>query len=154
MAVKKAETSREEPETKPVVDLLTKILDEFREQVQSKTPKPLEGEAVRAVELFKEISTTLALQLRRPFIDLTNDPVQGGNVTLRWSSTGAQTVSIDQEVEVGGVIVTTPLGELTPAAGGAKLFSGDGKTKFTATAKAFAKGLCDKTDSVEVTFSP
>ena len=143
------ETSGQQPEIKPVVDLLASILSEVQNQVLSKTPKPLEGAALRAVELFREISAALALR-PRPTITLTNDAPQGGTVTLRWSSTGAQTVSIDQEV--GGV--TTSLGELTPAAGGSKQFSGAGTTKFTATAKAFAPGLCTETASVTVTLSP
>lgn len=146
MADKKIGSGIQEPETKPIVDLLTSILDEVQKQIRSKTPKALEGEAVRAVELFQEISTALALQ-PRPTISLTNDPPTGGSVTLRWSSTNAQTVLIDQEV--GGV--TTPLGELTPAAGGFKTFSGNGSTKFTAT----AKGPCDSaTASVTVVLSP
>jgi hypothetical protein len=143
------ETSGQQPEIKPVVDLLASILSEVQNQVLSKTPKPLEGAALRAVEQFREISAALALQ-RRPTITLLNDSPQGGTVTLRWSSTDAQTVSIDQEV--GGV--TTSLGELTPPAGGSKQFSGAGTTKFTATAKAFAPGLCTKTASVTVTLSP
>ena len=49
------ETSGQQPEIKPVVDLLTSILSEVQKQVLSKTPKPLEGEALRAVEQFREI---------------------------------------------------------------------------------------------------
>jgi hypothetical protein len=139
------ETSGQQPEIKPVVDLLASILDEVKNQVQSKIPPPLKGAALQAVEQFREISAALALQ-RRPTITLTNDPPQGGTVTLRWSSTDAQTVSIDQEV--GGV--PTSLGELTPPAGGSKAFSGNGTTKFTAT----AKGACSRTASVTVILSP
>jgi len=145
MADKKTTLGNQEPETKPVIDLLTSILNEFQKQVQGKTPKPLDGEALRAVEQFREIGAALALQ-PRPTITLTADAPQGGTVTLRWSSTNAQTVTIDQEV--GGV--TTPLGELTPAAGGFKAFSGNGTTKFTAT----AKGPCaSATSSVTVVLS-
>jgi hypothetical protein len=145
MADKKTGPGIQDTETKPVVDLLTSILGEVQKQVQSKTPKPLEGEAVRAVELFQEISTALRLH-PRPIISLTNAPPQGGTVTLTWSSTNAQTVSIEQEV--GGV--TTLLGELTPASGGSKAFSGNGITKFTAT----AKGPCaSATAFVTVTLS-
>jgi hypothetical protein len=146
MAEKKTGSIVQDPETKPVVDLLTSILGEVQKQVQSNTPKPLEGEALRAVELFKEISTALTLH-PRPTLTLTNDPPNGGTVILRWTSTDAQTVTIEKEV--GGV--KTSLGELTPASGGFKAFSGDGETKFTAT----AKGPCaSATAFVTVTLSP
>ena len=59
MAEKKAETSTQEASTQPVVDLLTHILNEFRKQAQSTTAPPLESEAVKAVEAFKEISNAL-----------------------------------------------------------------------------------------------
>jgi hypothetical protein len=59
MPEKKAETSNQEAATQPVVDLLTHILNEFRKQAQSATPPPLGGEAVKAVEAFKEISNAL-----------------------------------------------------------------------------------------------
>jgi hypothetical protein len=56
------------------------------------TPKPLEGKALEAATLFQEIGDMLALQ---PSITLTADLIDNqGNVTLTWSSTGAQTVSI------------------------------------------------------------
>lgn len=42
-----------------IVDLLTTILDEFRKQVQSRTPPPLTGAALTAVDAFKEISDAL-----------------------------------------------------------------------------------------------
>jgi len=139
------ETSGQQPEIKPVVDLLASILSEVQNQVLSKTPKPLEGAALRAVEQFREISAALALQ-RRPTITLTADPPQGGTVTLRWASTDALTVSIDQTV--GNV--TTPLGEVTPPASGSKQFSGNGPTTFTAT----ANGACASvTASVTVILS-
>jgi hypothetical protein len=61
MAEKKAETGgREHPEsTQPVIDLLTKILDEFSKQVQSKIPEPLSDEALIAANVFKEVSNAL-----------------------------------------------------------------------------------------------
>jgi len=135
--------------TQTVVELLTTILEEFKKQVQSKTPEPLEGEAVRAVEHFREISAALALQ-QRPTMTLTVAPgslgPSGGSVTLTWSSTDAQTVSIDQKVGD----VTTSLGEVTPAAGGVKVIVVAATTTFTAT----AKGLCaSDTKIVEVTVS-
>ena len=60
MADEKAETSGgPETSTKPVVDLLSAILEEFKKQVQSKTAPPLVGDALIAVEAFKEISEAL-----------------------------------------------------------------------------------------------
>ena len=97
----------------------------------------------------QEIEAALSLQ-PRPTITLTADDPDGDTVTLRWSSIGAQTVLIDQEVEG----VPTKLGKLETAAGGSKEFSGEGETKFTATATATAKGLCAETASVTVTLSP
>lgn len=109
MTDKKAVTSSQEPEIKPVVDLLTSILNEVQKQVQSKPPKPLEGKAVEAVELFREIGASLALQAR-PTITLRADRTQitsGESVNLFWSSLEARAVSIAPDV-----------GEVTPAAGG------------------------------------
>jgi hypothetical protein len=129
-----------------VVELLTSILTEVQQQVESKTPKPLEGDALAAVARFREIVAALALQAR-PTLDLTADPPDGDSVTLRWTSTDAQTVLLKREV--GGQ--ETNLGELTPAAGGSKTFFGDGVTTFTAT----AFGPCaSAVDSVVVTLSP
>lgn len=139
------ETSGQQPEIKPVVDLLASILGEVQNQVLNKTPKPLEGAALRAVEQFREISGALALQ-RAPTVTLRADSPQGGTVTLRWASTDALTVSIDQTV--GNV--TTPLGEVTPPASGSKQFSGNGPTTFTATAKS---AFCTAKNSVTVILS-
>ncbi len=58
MADEKAETIA----TKPVIDLLTSILDEFKKQVQGNTLPPLEGKAVGAVAAFKEISAELEVK--------------------------------------------------------------------------------------------
>lgn len=128
-----------------VVELLTSILTEVQQQVQSETPTPLEGDALDAVARFREIVAALALQAQ-PTLDLTADPPQGDSVTLRWTSTGAQTVLLKQEVDGK----PTPLGELTPAAGGSKQFFGNGVTTFTAT----AVGPCaSAVDSVVVTLS-
>lgn len=126
MADKKAAPGSQEPETKPLADLLTSILNEVQKQVQSKTPKALDGEALRAVDQFREIVAALALQ-PRPTITLSANPtrfgVEGGETTFTWSSTGAQRVSIDSGV-----------GEVTPAAGGSIKVSVLGTTTFTATA--------------------
>lgn len=135
MIDKKAETSSQGPETKPVVDLLTSILDEFRKQVQSKPRKPLEGAALQAVEQFREITASLGLQ-RRPTITLTANPptltAGGGNVTLTWRSTEAQTVSLDKR-EFGKEPVRVQ--ELTPVADGVIDVFVPLTTDFTATAK-------------------
>jgi hypothetical protein len=128
-----------------VVELLTSILTEVQQQVQSETPKPLEGDALFAVTRFREIVAVLALQAR-PTLDLSADPPQGDSVTLRWTSTDAQSVSLVQEA--GGE--EKPRVELTPAAGGSKTFFGNGVTTFTAT----AVGPCASTAaSVVVTLS-
>jgi hypothetical protein len=141
MIDKKAETSSQEPEIKPVVDLLTSILEEFRKQVQSKTPKPLEGAALQAVELFREISASLALQ-PRPTITLRADRTQitsGQSVNLFWSSTEARAVSIAPDV-----------GEVTPVAGGSILVTPSIlPTTYTATATG---GLCGRA-TAEVTIT-
>src|SRR5215467_439692 len=86
--------------TKPVVDLLTAILSEVQKQVQSKTPAPLEGEAVAAVSLFRDIGAILELRPpTKPTVHLTANPSQvgrpGDTTTLTWTSTGTETVSID-----------------------------------------------------------
>jgi hypothetical protein len=131
--------------------LLTSILGDVQKQVQSEAPK-LEGKAVEAVELFREIGAALELQ-RRPTITLTATPtpnplpVGGGTVKLEWSSTEAQTVSIDQKEKVGGV--TKSLGEdLTPVG-----FIGNISVLTTTIFTATAKGLCSSqpgTVTVEV----
>jgi hypothetical protein len=149
MADKKTTLGNQEPETKPVIDLLTSILNEFQKQVQGKTPKSLDGEALRAVEQFREIGAALALQ-PRPTVELVANPTQlgsnGGTVRLAWTSTDTQTVSIDQKVGD----VTTSLGEVTPAAGGFKDVNVTATTTFTAT----AKGPCaSATDTATVTVS-
>jgi hypothetical protein len=136
-----------DPATQQVVALLTSILTEVRTQVRSSTPKPpdlaagprtLEGDAVTAVELFREIGATLALL---PSITLTAKPTEldgPGLVKLTWSSTEAQTVSIDPDV-----------GEVSPPAGGSIVVSISRPTTFTATATA--RGPCGgATTSVDV----
>jgi hypothetical protein len=59
MADTKKEATGQDPSTEPVIALLTKILDEFSQQVQSRTPPPLSDKAKVAVAVFKEISLAL-----------------------------------------------------------------------------------------------
>jgi hypothetical protein len=150
MAEKKREPQRatgEDPATQQVVALLTSILTEVRTQVGSSTSKPpdlatgrrtLEGDAATAVVLFREIGSTLALL---PSITLTAEPTKldsSGSVKLTWSSTEAQTVSIDPDV-----------GEVSPPAGGSIKVPISRSTTFTATATA--RGPCGgATTSVDV----
>jgi hypothetical protein len=141
-----AETTREQkptgstdPATQQVVDLLTSILTEARTQIRGSTPKPLEGKAADAVALFREIGATLALL---PTISLTADPKQFDSgpvtVTLTWSSTEAQTVSIEADDP------SIPLpGEVSPVEGGSRTVLVSGTTIFTAT----AKGPCGEAEA-------
>lgn len=132
MADKKAITGGSEPSTESVVNLLASILDEVQKQVLRKTPKELEGLALQAVEQFKEIEAALALR-PLPTISLRAEqnpnplPFGGGKAKLIWTSTNAQTVSIDQNV-----------GEVEPTAGGfIDIF-----VEVTTTFRATAKGPC------------
>jgi hypothetical protein len=59
MAEKRTEPSSLDPSSQEVVKLLTSILEEFRKQVQSKTPPSLTVEAQKAVDAFKEITDAL-----------------------------------------------------------------------------------------------
>ena len=59
MAEKKDKHYENDQSTKPVVDLLNAILEEFRNQAQSGTPPPLVGDAETAVKAFREISEAL-----------------------------------------------------------------------------------------------
>lgn len=142
MTDKKAEPGRQTSETQRVADLLTSILNDVQKQVQSEAPKPLEGKAVEAVELFREIGAALELQRRPTIITLEATPTRlndgEGTVTLNWSSNGAQTVSIVQKEKVGGE--TTSLGEELPPDGSIPNILVLTTTIFTAT--AIAKGLC------------
>ena len=133
-------TSGQQADIQSVVELLTDILSGVQEQVQSKKPLALEGEAARAVEQFREISAGLALQ-PPPTITLTAVPdqfgIDGGTTKLTWSSTEARKVSIDQKV-----------GERKPAAGGSVEVNVLATTTFTAT----AQGACGSaTASARVT---
>ena len=143
------QTGPADPATQPVIDLLASILSDVQNRVQvnaTTTPDPLVGEALRAVNLFKEIEAAIAL-VARPTIKLTPDPLSlpdgGGSVKLTWASTGAQTVSI-VGVDVNGV--TVPVGDVTPAAGGSVNVNITTTTRFTAT----AAGRCRTTASVDV----
>jgi hypothetical protein len=129
-----SESSGQQPEIKPVVDLLASILSEVQKQVQSKAPPPLAEGAQVAVEKFTEISAALALQPSAT-ITLRADPAQfginGGTAKLIWSSSQARRVSIDQKVGD----VTTSLGEVKPAANGFIEVNVLATTIFTATAQ-------------------
>ena len=59
MADKEAKTSTQESSTQPVINLLTNILNEFKNQVQSNTQSPLGQKAADAQAAFKEISAAL-----------------------------------------------------------------------------------------------
>src|SRR5262245_27009701 len=133
-------TRGRDPATRDVVTLLTSILTEVQTQVRSQTPKPLQGEAVTAVELFREIGATLALL---PSITLTAEPAHFTvsdtsqppfTSTLTWSSTEAQTVSIEGTADDDGSTVLPPT-VVTPTAGGSlPPVSVSRTTTFTATA--------------------
>jgi hypothetical protein len=142
MAETKRDATGRDASTQPVVDLLTNILKEVQKQVQSKTPKPLEGPALQAVNQFREIVAALALQPPpNPTIALTASPDfvhPGEKTTLTWSSTNAQKVSIDQGV-----------GDVTPAEGGSQEVTLLQTTTFTATA-AGPCGTSAKSPSVTV----
>lgn len=129
MAAKKTITGGPEPSTQPVVELLTSILNEVQKQVLRKTPKRLEGKALEALDQFREIVAALALQ-PLPTISLKAEPsrfgVNGGAVKLTWSSTNAQTVSIDPNI---GEVPTQKV-----AGGSSEVFVA-ATTVFTATAK-------------------
>lgn len=135
--------------TQAVVDLLTSILNDVQNRVQSETPTPLEGKAVEAVEQFREIGAALQLQ-RRPTIDLIaeakTDPTTGTvTVTLTWtSSTEAQPVSVSIDQQVEGEEVKS-LGKGLAANGSMPDISVSKTTTFTAT----AKGLCSSTPDRE-----
>src|SRR5262245_44054687 len=129
-------TSGTDPATQQVVDLLTSILTEARTQIRSSTPKPLEGDAAKAVALFREIGATLALLPTT--ISLTAKPTQldqPGDVTLTWSSTEARTVSIEAENPSGDPLPLLSPGEVSPVEGGSVVVRNvSGTTIFTATA--------------------
>jgi len=135
--------------TKPVADLLLAILSDVRRQMLSTAAAeapaaaagPLEGNALEAVNQFKEIVAALALQSPpNPDVSLTADPNQvptGGKTTLRWSSTNAGRVLLTARER--GASIDKDLGELTPPAGGSKEVTLSITTTFTATAST---GLC------------
>ena len=144
------QTGPADPATQPVIDLLASILSDVQNRVQvnaTTTPDPLVGEALRAVNLFKEIEAAIALVARPTITTLSADPASlpdgGGLVKVKWASNGAQTVSI-VGVDVNGV--TVPVGDVTPAAGGSVNVNITTTTRFTAT----AAGRCRTTASVEV----
>jgi hypothetical protein len=137
-------TSGVGPATQQIVDLLTSILTEARTQIRISTPKPLEGDAGKAVALFREIGSTLALL---PSITLTAAPARftTSNTSrppfttkLTWSSTEAQTVSIERRNADGS---TVTIGIVTPTEGGSKEIN-DVRQSATFTATATAIGPC------------
>jgi hypothetical protein len=105
-AEKKTGPASPESETKPVADLLISILNDVQEQVQTRAAiaaptaaeEPLQGKALEAVKQFQEIVTALALG---PTVTLTAVPTEIDNlqqeITLTWSSTFADTVSISRD---------------------------------------------------------
>lgn|SRR5262249_14276382 len=101
MADRRVATRTQDPGTQAVVDLLTSILHEVQQQVQSRTPPPLSTDAQAAVDLFRELGAALALQ-PLPTITLTAQPnqfgVNGGTTRLTWVATNAQKISIDPGV--------------------------------------------------------
>jgi hypothetical protein len=135
------QTSSQESETKRVADLLTSILNEVRKQVQSETPKPLEGAALEAVAQFKEIGAALDLQNMIKLVADPNhikrdDPKQ---TTLRWeSSTSVTRVSLKSkslEEEKNHDDLKPPTGPGSGATSGAvPIAPVDVTTIFTATA--------------------
>lgn len=142
-------TSGTEPGTQQVVDLLTSILTDARTQIRSRTPNLLEGAAVTAVELFREIGATLAIL---PSIKLTADPPRFTksdtsqppfSSTLTWSSTEAGTVSIERVLDDNS---TVPIVTKTPAAAGSIDVSVTETTTFRAVATARAP--CDGAQAV------
>jgi hypothetical protein len=141
-------TSGTEPGTQQVVDLLTSILTDARTQIRSRTPNLLEGAAVTAVELFREIGATLAIL---PSIKLMADPASftKSNTspgpflsTLTWSSTEAGTVSIEQVLDNNS---TVPI-VTNAAAAGSQPVSVTETTTFRAVATARAR--CDGAQAV------
>jgi len=147
-----------EPATQQVVDLLTSILTQTqaRTQIRSNTANPLGDDAAAAVELFREIGATLVLL---PTIRLTAEPTQlnqPGDVTLRWSSSEARTVSIEAEDPNGNPLPLLSPGEVPPLdvkQGSTVVRNVSGTTIFIATATA--KGACgDAEAEATVVFGP
>ena len=140
-----------DPAAQPVIDLLTSILNDVQSRVQvsaATDPVVLGGEAGRAVALFKEIESAIALAAR-PTVTLVADPPSstGGGMQhkLTWASTGADTVSI-VGVDANGVSTTVP--GVTPAAGGSVNVTVLTTTVFTATATGRCKALASATVTV------
>ncbi len=132
-----------------MIDLLTSILSDVQSRVQvtSTAPDPLAGEAARAVTLFKEIESAIALKAR-PTVTLTAlpNPTGGSDPTLTWTSTGADAVLI-VGVDADGKSTTVP--NVPPATSGSVTVKMLLTTVFTATATA--TGRCKAFASVTVT---
>jgi hypothetical protein len=145
------QTGIADPATQSVVDLLASILNDVQGRVQvtaATTSDPLVGEAARAVNRFREIEAAIALAAA-PSLTFVADPPSSTtgsmNVTLKWTSTGADTVEI---VGVDANGVTKKLDNVTPAAGGSVTVTVAVTTVFTATASA--TGRCQTTRVVRV----
>jgi hypothetical protein len=140
------QTGIADPAAQPVVDLLTSILNDVQSRVQVSTataPIVLAGEAARAVALFKEIESAIALAAA-PTVTLTAEPAtstsSGMQHTLTWTTTGADTISI-VGVDANGVSTTVP--DVTPLATGSVNVKVLTTTVFTATATK--TGRCSAT---------
>jgi hypothetical protein len=100
-ADQKAAAASQDTDTKRLAGFLTSILTQVQSQVEG-TPSfpPLVGKALEAVDLFGKILAALALQLCQTTITLTADPDSaeiGDLVTLTWTATDAQTVTIHSD---------------------------------------------------------
>lgn len=136
--VQPGQPSSQSSTTQQVVDLLTSILNEVRQEVRRATPPPLTQEAQEAVDQFKEINAALLLLHQFPTVSLKADRTTlpaGESTNLTWKSTNAHAVSID------------PIGvKVTPVASGVISVPVSTTTKFIAT----AKGLSGSAKSNEV----
>jgi hypothetical protein len=134
----KAAAARQDTDTKRLAGFLTSILTQVQSQVQSNEPNPLEdnASALKAVDVFRKIVAALALQPCPVLNTLEANPDEfvdfgGGDTTLTWSSTGAQTVSISQKVvSTGAQTVLIDSG----APSGSQIVPVGETTEFTATA--------------------
>ncbi len=145
------QTGLADPAAQPVIDLLTSILNDVqnRAQVSATAPDALVGEAARAVALFKEIESAIALAAA-PKVTLKAEPATstsgGMQHTLTWTTTGADTITI---VGVDAKGVSTTVAGVTPVATGTVPVTVATTTVFTATATA--NGRCSATASATVT---
>jgi hypothetical protein len=117
--------SSPEPETKPVV------VNDVQQQVRRKTPAPLSGAALEALDRFTQIGAALGLQPLPPIITLIAIPRKVSSpqepVTLTWTSQFAEKVSITNNVDTAVLLAT-------PVSGGSIEFFVSSTRTFTATA--------------------